>query len=420
MHHIRLTTDMNKILSGTVVLDLTRFFSGPQATLILGAMGAEIIKIDDPKTGDPTAFSPPLAGPNGVSFHRQTEHDMGIAYLKRARGKKSINLDLKSESGLAVFRTMVKAADVVIDNFSVGVADRLGLDYKSLSALNPSIICCSLTGYGSTGPDRTLKAYDLMVQAAVGLMSVTGQESDPPIKAGSPISDAIAGVFAANGIVAALLHRDRTGEGQSIDVSMADCLFSLIFDEPFDCYEQLGIPQRQGNRIMRFSPFNSYQALDGWVVLGAATDADWQKLLQVMDRMDLLDDPDMMCIAWRLRNNASVDAVVASWTQELKTAEIVERMSKSNIPCSAVRSIDDVMSWEQLRQRDMVVPLWNPMAGSHVSASAPGFPIKFSASPASYDTPAPLPGEHTGEVLSRLAGLSAEEIQYLTDQGTIR
>lgn len=411
---------MNKILAGTIILDLTRFFSGPQATLLLAAMGAEVIKVDDPKTGDPTAFSPPLAGPNGVSFNRQTEYDMGVAYLKRSRGKKSINLDLKSEAGLGIFKQMVKAADVVIDNFSAGVAERLGLDYKSLSALNPSIICCSLTGYGSTGPDRNLKAYDLMVQAAVGLMSVTGHESAPPVKAGSPISDAIAGVFAANGIVAALLHRDRTGEGQAIDVSMADCLFSLIFDEPFDCYEQLGIPQRQGSRIMRFSPFNSYQTFDGWVVLGAATDADWHSLLRVIDRMDLLDDEDMMRVSWRLENNAEVDAVVAEWSKGLRTAEIVDRMTKANIPCSAVRSISDVMSWEQLRQRDMLTPLWNPMAKAHVLASAPGFPIKFSATPASYDTPAPLPGEHTSEVLSRLVGLSAEEIQHLTDQGAVR
>ncbi|WP_158306420.1 CaiB/BaiF CoA-transferase family protein [Pusillimonas sp. T7-7] len=411
---------MKRILSGTIVLDLTRFFSGPQATLLLAAMGAEVIKVDDPKTGDPTAFSPPLAGPNGVSFNAQTDTDMGIAYLKRARGKKSINLDLKSEAGLAVFKRLVAAADVVIDNFSVGVLERLGLDYQSLSEVNSSIICCSLTGYGSTGPDRGLKAYDLMVQAAVGLMSVTGEEGAPPVKAGSPISDAIAGVFAANGIVAALLHRERTGEGQAIDVSMADCLFSLIFDEPFDCYEQLGIPQRQGSRIMRFSPFNSYQTLDGWVVLGTANDGDWHKLLGVIDRSDLHANPDMMSLSWRLANNRAVDTIVAEWTKTLSTSQIVERMMTANIPCSPVRSISDVMSWEQLAQRDMFNKLWNPLAKSHVAAFGPGFPIKFSATPADYSKPAPLPGEHTNEILARLAGLNAEEIQHLADQGTIR
>lgn len=412
--------DMKQILSGITILDLTRFFSGPQATLLLAAMGAEVIKVDDPKTGDPTAFSPPLAGPKGVSFDAQTDTDMGIAYLKRARGKKSINLDLKSGAGMAVFKKLVAVADVVIDNFSVGVLERLGLDYPSLSAINPSIICCSLTGYGSTGPDRGLKAYDLMIQAAVGLMSVTGEEYAPPLKAGSPLSDAIAGVFAANGIVAALLHRDRTGEGQAIDVSMADCLFSLIFDEPFDCYERLGISQRQGNRIMRFSPFNSYQTLDGWVVLGTASDGDWRKLLGIIGRPDLYDNPDMMRLSWRLANNSAVDAIVADWTKTVGTSQIVERMTAANIPCSPVRSIGDVMSWDHLARRDMFNSLWNPMSKSHVAASGPGFPIKFSATPADYSAPAPLPGEHTNEVLTRLAGLDAEQIQHLADQGTIR
>jgi len=411
---------MQKILSDIVVLDLTRFFSGPQATLILAGMGAEVIKIDDPRSGDPTAFAPPFAGPRGVSFQRQSDADMGIAYLKRARGKKSITLDLKSAQGRDVFMKLVESADVVIDNFSAGVGDRLGVGYANLKTVNPAIISCSLTGYGTTGPDRGLKAYDAVIQAAVGLMSVTGHEGQPPVKAGSPISDAIAGVFAANGIVAALLHRYRTGEGQSIDVSMADCLFSLIFDEPFDCYEQLGLKQRQGNRIMRFSPFNSYPTQDGWVVLGAATDADWRMLLDVMGRADLLDDQNMMRRDWRLENNAAVDDIVSAWTARYGTADVMARMTRANLACSPVRSIKEVMSWTQLQARDMVAPLWNPLARACMPVSGPGFPIKFSGTPAAYDQPAPTPGEHTREVLSRLAGLSSTEIERLARQGVVR
>lgn len=408
---------MKKILSDTVVLDLTRFFSGPQATLILAGMGAEVIKIDDPRGGDPTAFAPPFAGPRGVSFKRQSDADMGIAYLKRARGKKSITLDLKSAQGHEVFMKLVESADVVIDNFSVGVADRLGVDYARLRAVNSAIISCSLTGYGTTGPDKGLKAYDAMIQAAVGLMSVTGHDGSPPVKAGSPISDAIAGVFAANGIVAALLHKYRTGEGQSIDVSMADCLFSLIFDEPFDCYEPLGLKQRQGNRIMRFSPFNSYPTQDGWVVLGAASEADWRVFLEVMGRTDLLGNQNMMRREWRLENNAEIDEVVSAWTTRHDTADVVARMARADLACSPVRSIEEVMSWEQLQVRDMVTPLWNPLAKARMLASGPGFPVKFSATPATYDQPAPEPGEHTREVLSRLAGLSPAQIDHLARQG---
>lgn len=403
----------SKILDGVVVLDLTRFFSGPQSTLFLAGLGAEVIKIDDPKTGDPTAFAPPFAGPQGVAFERQTDSDMGIAYLKRARGKKSATLNLKSPEGREIFLRMVQHADVVVDNFSAGVADRLGVGYAALKEANPRIVYCSLTGYGSTGPDRHLKAYDLMVQAAVGLMSITGQPGSAPTKAGSPVSDAIAGVFAALGIVSALLHRDRTGEGQSIDVSMADCLFSLIFDEPLDCYPQLGLQPQQGNRIMRFSPFNAYRTSDGWVTIGAATNDDWLSLLDVMDRADLKEDLNLMSVGWRLANNAKVDEVVAQWAQGIPTKEVETLLAQAKLACSPVRDIHEVLQWDQLIQRKMAMPLWNPLSKSTMAASGSGFPIKFSGSPADYDRPAPLPGEHSDEVLTRLAGLDAAQIAGL-------
>lgn len=410
---------MEKILTGTVVLDLTRFFSGPQATLFLAGLGAEVIKIDDPATGDPTTFSPPFAGPEGVSFHRKTQADMGIAYLKRARGKKSVGIDLKDPEGLVTFLKLVRRADVVVDNFSAGVAERLGIGYASLREINPRIIHCSLTGYGSTGSERNLKAYDLMVQAAVGMMDITGQPDAPPAKAGSPLSDAIAGTFAAMGILAALLHRNRSGVGQSVDVSMADCLFALMFDEPFDCYDSLGLPQRQGNRIMRFSPFNAYQTLDGWIVAGAATQDDWSALLQAMDRQDLEQDPQMNSLAWRLANNAAVDDVVSAWTGSLSSAEALRRLNAVKVPCSPVREIGAVMEWGQLREREMIEPLWNPLAQAAVQARGPGFPIKFSASKAAYETPAPLPGQHSREILIDLAGLSADEVDALARRGAV-
>ena len=403
----------SQILHGVVVLDLTRFFSGPQSTLFLAGLGAEVIKIDDPKTGDPTAFAPPFVGPQGVSFQRQTDTDMGIAYLKRTRGKKSTTLDLKSAAGRDIFLKMVAKADVVVENFSAGVADRLGIGYAALKEANPRIVYCALTGYGSTGPDRNLKAYDLMVQAAVGMMSITGQAGGGPTKAGSPISDAIAGVFAAMGIVSALLHRNRTGDGQAIDVSMADCLFSLILDEPLDCYTRLGLDYQQGNRIMRFSPFNAYRSKDGWVTIGAATNDDWVALLRVVGRDDLKDDAQMMSVGWRLANNALVDQIVAQWAIGVSTAEIERLMAQAKVPCSPVRTMDDALLWDQLIKRDMAAPLWNPLSRTSMSASGSGFPIKFSGAPASFNEPAPLPGEHNEEVLSRLAGLDSSAVEAL-------
>ena len=410
---------MKKILDGFVVLDLTRFFAGPQCTLLLAGMGAEVIKIDDPKGGDPIAFAPPYDGPNGISLQKKSAQDMGLAYLKRQRGKKSVTLDLKSAEGRRIFFEMVAKADVVVENFRAGVAQRLGIDYPALKAANPAIVYCALTGYGSTGPAKDDKAYDLMVQAATGLMSMTGQPGEPPVKTASALSDAIAGSFASQGILAALLHRERTGEGQAIDVAMADCLFSLIFDEPIDCYAGLNLASRQGNRIMRFSPFNVFEARDGWVAIGAATHAEWLDLLDAMGRADLKADAGMMDIGWRIVNNDKVDAVVAQWTKGRTKDEIVAALSTASVACSPVRSTGEVMRWEQLLHREMIVKLVNPLTGAAAGAAGPGFPIKFSATPAGYDTPAPIPGAHSEEIFARFANLSAEDVRRLKSEGVI-
>ncbi|MEM5431424.1 CoA transferase [Cupriavidus oxalaticus] len=408
-----------RILDGVKILDLTRFFSGPQCTLFLAGLGAEVIKIDDPDGGDPTAFSPPFAGPQGVSFERRSQQDMGIAYLKRARAKKSTTLNLKSADGKELFLRMVRHADVVVENFSAGVADRLGIGYDVLREANPSIVYCSLTGYGSTGPARNLKAYDLMVQAAAGLMSITGQPGAAPTKAGSPLSDAIAGLFAAFGIVAALSYRQRTGHGQSVDVSMTDCLLSLILDEPLDCYRELGLSFQQGNRIMRFSPFNAYKSADGWVTIGTASNDDWCTLLDVMGRSDLKHDPDIMSVAWRLSNNATVDEIVSKWTSALPTSEIERHMRSARIPCSPVRTIDDVLAWDQIVSRNMAVSLWNPLANATMNVKAASFPLRFGGADAGYDTPAPVPGAHTEEILRELAGVDAAEFRRLRERRII-
>jgi crotonobetainyl-CoA:carnitine CoA-transferase CaiB-like acyl-CoA transferase len=410
---------MKKILDGMMVLDLTRFFSGPQSTLLLAGMGAEVIKIDDPKNGDPTAFAPPFAGSGGVSFERMSDQDMGLAYLKRARGKKSATLNLKSPEGQRIFLQMATHADVIVENFSAGVTRRLGIDYETVAAVNPRIIYCSLTGYGATGPDRDAKAYDLMVQAAVGLVGLTGHEGSGPVKAATPLSDAIAGAMAASGVVAALLHRERTGEGQAVDVSMADCLFSLLFDEPIDCYERLGVSARQANRAMRFSPFNVYPALDGWVAIGVATADDWTALVRIIGANDLGDAAGQRNVGWRLANNAAIDEAISAWTRGCTRWDIVQTLTNVHVPCSTVRSIDEVMQWQQLRAREMIVPLWNPLTGTAVAAEAPGFPVKFSRTPASYDSPAPVPGSHSEEVLGRFAGIQPAALVGLRARGIV-
>lgn len=408
---------MSGILDGIVVLDLTRFLSGPQCTLLLAGLGAEVIKIDDPATGDPTASAPPLVGSEGASFSRRSAGDYGIAYLKRARGKKSITLSLKHPEGLELFRGLVAKADVLVENFRVGVTQRLGIDYAALKALNERLVYCSLTGYGSTGPDRSLKAYDLMVQAASGLMSITGEPDSPPLKAGSPLSDTISGSAAALGVVSALYQRERTGEGQLVDVAMADCLLSLIFDEPLDCYAELGLAPRQGNRIMRFSPFNTYRTSNGWIAIGAATEAEWLSLLEVMERPNLKMHHDWSRVGWRIENNDQVDALVGSWARTFETEKLLGLLQAKDISCSPVRSVADVLEWPQVKARRALVPLRHP-DGTETSIVAPGFPIKFSNARTEY-APAPVPGEHTADILSRFLGVDSARFQELRESGVV-
>ncbi len=409
-------------LSGVRVLDLTRYFSGPQATLLLAGLGADVVKVDDPVSGDPAADAPPYLGVHGVSFERRDPRDLGIAYLKRARGKRSITIDLKQAAGRDLFIALAGQCDLVIENFRSGVADRLGIGWATLHERYPRLVYCALTGYGSTGPQRTDKAYDVMVQAAAGLMGVTGRPGDPPTKAGSPLADAIAGVHAALGVVAALRQRDRTGQGQFIDVSMLDCLFSMLFDEPFDCYPRLGLDFQQGNRIARFSPFNTYRSLDGWVILGAASAAEWEALLALIGRTELMADPDWRRAGWRLAHNDDVDALVSQWTATLPTCELLSRLRSHDITCGDVPEMRAVLESAQLRARNMIKPIEHPELGPlgvlH-QVNVAGFPIRFSDARTDYSTPAPRIGEHTGAVLQDWLALDPIAIEALREQGVL-
>lgn len=410
---------MRKILDGVRVLDLTQFFSGPQATLFLAGLGAEVIRIDSPEGARRVAVAPPYAGARGVTFDRALPDDLNVNYLKRTRGKKAIALDLKQPAGRDLFLRLVDQADVVMENFSVGVTERLGIDYPRLAERNPRIVYCALTGYGSTGPDREQKAYDVTVQAAAGLMSVTGFPGQPPMKAGTALSDAIAGTFAMSGVLAALLDRANTGRGQFVDVSMVDCLFSLLFDDPIDWYERLGVPMRQGNRILRFSPINTYATRDGWAVMGAATPAQWTGVLKAIGRTDLMGDPNWDSLDWRVANDAQVDALVREWAATRTTADGVTAMLAAGAMASVIRGPEELAAWPHLRAREMYAPLEHPTLGPLADVGAPGFPLKFGAASAGYDSPAPLPRQHNAEIYGALLGLDAGELERLAAAGVI-
>ncbi|MEM8975395.1 MAG: CoA transferase, partial [Pseudomonadota bacterium] len=367
-----------RILEGVRVLDLTQFLAGPHATLLLAGLGADVVRIDNPTTGDALSDSPIYYGSNGPSFEKRTETDLGVAFLKRLRAKKSITIDLKSSEGRSLFAELAECADVLVENYSVGVTERLEIDWPRMKQVNPRLVYCSITGYGSSGADAKRRSYDVTTQAMSGLMSITGQPGAPPTKAGSALADTISAVFAFSGVLAALYHRERTGIGQFVDVSMVDGLFSLLFDEPLDCYDRLGLDYQQGNRVMRFSPFNTFPTQDGWIVIGCGTDSMWSSFASAIGRDDLVNHSEWSRMAWRVANNEQVETLVSSWSSGQVTHEAVEMLTSIGVVASAVQNIEDLMRWPHLNERGMISVVEHPLLGPLGGLKAAGFPLQFS------------------------------------------
>lgn len=404
---------MTGILDGVRVLDLSQFLAGPHTTLLLAGMGADVIRVDNPQTGDTLSGAPIYYDGDGPSFDKRDATSLGIAFLKRSRDKRSITLDLKSEEGYALFLRLVAKADVLVENFSVGVTERLKIDWLTLREVNEALVYCSITGYGSSGPDRMRRGYDVTTQAMSGLMSITGQPGGAPTKAGSPLADTISAGFALSGILGALYDRQSTERGQFVDISMTDVLFSLLFDEPLDCYAALGLDYQQGNRIVRFSPLDSFQTSDGWLVICCGTDAMWRQLCQVINRADLAMHEDWGQMVWRVANNDAVDKVISNWCLAETTASAVDQLTAVGVVASPVQTIDEVLNWSHLKAREMIEPVIHPELGELDGLKAAGFPIKFSASETGFKRPAALTGTHTREVLTEWLGLCGEELDAL-------
>ena len=294
---------------------------------------------------------------------------------------------------------LAEKADVIVENFRVGVTKRLKIDYEQLKLKNPKIIYCSITGFGATGPDASKKAFDATVQAASGLMSITGEPDGLPMKIGSSMADTIAGTFAFSGILASLFRREKTGLGEYIDVSMTDCLISLLYDEPWDCFTALGLKKRQGNRIMRFSPFNCYAGKDGSVVLGAASEKDWISILRMIGQADLQYEDKFSSISKRIENNSEIDTIISIWTSTRSVDEIARLCENYEIPCHPVNDIAQIANWKQIADREILTPLPHPYFTNMKGPLAANFPIKFSGSKITLDNPAPKPNEHFKEIM---------------------
>ena len=411
-------TPMKKHLQGVRVIDLTAWLAGPFLTMQLAAMGAEVIKIERPGTGDPTRASVPFAGPKGVGFGEKTAEDISLINLKRNRGKKSITLDLKKERGREVFRMLVAKGDVVVENFASGTMESFGFDYPALKAINPKVIFCSIAGYGQSGPYRDLTAFDLTIQATSGIMAVTGSPDGPPLRCGPWIGDLIPALYGLSAVLAALASREKTGRGERIDISMQDCGFSMIMDEALDLLVARGIPTRQGNKNPRAVPWSTFPTKDGNIAICVYTNDQWKVFLGAIQREDCLKDPRFRNLEDRLKNAAEVETMVTEWSKNLTSQEAMRILREKKIPCDPVLEVKEVLDDPQLKSRGMIQELPHPM-GAPTGVKAAGFPVRFSELPAEYPGPAPMLGQHNQEIYTELLGFSGKELEKLGKEGVI-
>lgn len=395
---------LNQPLQGVKVLDLTRVLSGPFCTMLLADMGAEVIKIERPGRGDDSRhFSP---------FKNQ---ESGY-YMALNRGKKSLTLNLKHEEGKNIFKNLVKEADVLVENFKPGVMEKLDLNYEKLNKINPQLIYCSVSGFGQTSPYSKRPAYDLVAQAMGGIMSITGFPENPPLKAGSSIADMSAGLFSAYGISLALLSRHQTGQGQFVDVSMVDSIFSLLESNIVQYTIGDKVPERRGNSHPISAPFDTFQARDGYIVIAIANDSLFEKFANVIDYPELPNDERFETDAKRLKNNQALKEIIEDWLQSYTIQEAQAIFMENGIPCAPIWDIEQICNSEHARVREMLVNIEHPTAGG---TKIPGNPVKLSATPPVVDTAAPLLGEHNHEILEDILEKSKQEVEALQNNGVI-
>jgi len=391
-------------LSGFRVLDLSRMLAGPYCAALLADLGAEVIKIEMPVRGDDARSIGPFR--NGESIYFDILN----------RRKKSVTLNFKSQSARQLFFHIVQHSDVVVENFRPGVTTNLGIDYDAVAAVNPRIVYASISGFGQSGPMAFYPAYDLIVQAASGLMSVTGFPDGPPTKVGESIGDLAAGVFAALAISTALVDVGHTGKGTHLDVSMLECLLALEVTIQSE-YDASGVaPPRVGNRHPVSTPFGVYAAKDGFVVLAAANNAIFERVAELIDRPEMAHDPEYATDELRTEHEPDIRRAIEAWAANRTVTEVVAEAEHLGVPTSPISDFADAVSSEHVRARGAMSKFEHPAAGT---ISYVGQPVRFSGYRTLQPVPSPILGNDTDEVLSALAGVSSEQLSELHREGAL-
>jgi CoA:oxalate CoA-transferase len=396
---------MVKALEGIRVLDFTQYLSGPHCTSVLSEFGAEVIKIEMPGKGEPERVAMPMT-PKRESYQ----------FLSYNRGKKSITLNLKDAKGIEIAKKLATKVDILVENFAPGGMERLGLGYEEVRKVNPRIIYASISGFGQTGPRRNDVSYDVVAQAMGGLMSVTGYAEGEPLKAGISLGDYMGGYNGVIAILAALYYRTVTGEGQSIDISMQDGIWAMVFPDRANYFDTHVVPKRFGNKLSSSAPFGAYNAKDGYVVICTITDPQWQKVLQAMSREDLIGEQRYATRENRTKNMEEVDGLVQAWCKGRTVEEIFAILKKYGVPCSPLPTFDQVAQDPHLLSREMIVEVEQPISGK---VKLSGSVYKMSKTPGNRKMRIPAVGENNEEIYGELLGIDLQELQRLKKEKII-
>ena len=391
-------------LAGVRVLDLSRVLAGPFCSMLLGDMGAEVIKVEEPGKGDDTRTWPPFHGGEATYF------------LSVNRNKKSLTLNLKAPEGQRILGRLVAQSDVLLENFRPGTMDRLGLGYQTLAKHHPRLVYCSISGFGESGPEAGRPGYDLIVQGESGLMDLTGFPDGPPVKVGTSIADLVTGIMAAHGVALALLARERTGQGQKVEIAMLDVMASLLTYQAGIYFATGQRPTRRGNQHPSIVPYEVFKAADAYLTVGVANNSLWERFCQAMGHPELAKDPRFETEAQRVANREALIPLLNDILGKRPAAEWLERLEKAGVPAGRIKTVAEVCESPHLKERGMIVSLPHPKAGT---VTVFGVPIRLHTTPGAAAAPPPLLGQHTEEILTRLLKLSRARVARLRAAGVV-
>jgi len=399
-------------LQGFRVLDLSRILAGPWASQMLADLGAEVIKIERPGSGDDTrGWGPPYMPDESAAATTESAYFHGAN-----RGKQSLCIDMGKPRGQALIRDLVKHSDVLIENFKVGGLARYGLDYDSLKTVNSKLVYCSITGFGQTGPYATRAGYDFMIQAMGGMMSVTGEADGQPMKIGVALADVLTGLYAANAIQAALIHQRETGQGQHIDMALLDVQVATLANQAMNYLATGNSPRRLGNAHPNIVPYQAFQTADGYIILAVGNDAQFERFCELAEVPELAADERFRKNSDRVGHRETLVPQISAIMQSKTSADWLEQLNARGIPCGPINDIEQVFADPQVQHRGLQLELEHPVAGKVASVANP---IRLSQTPIEYDRAPPLLGQHTDAVLQRILNLDADAIANLRHDAII-